>query len=272
MFDLSDHALTTISAWAEVAILVFMLWEAYGSKLGFGPMIAQVRPPNGILGLIQGNRTLIFAIVGLAIVIWLHFIRSPEAVVIHDATTPEAIASIKAELETAKRETLSLQEQLAKPKEQIASPPRYEQFFWTTCAINLLSVGRSFWERSPKGTALLITASPDNAVFMKNLSATFAIDVKSMFGGGPSNVGTLLSGGPNYEVELDAPRITKSDQRGITIHGDDPGDTLRISYGNNFVVRHTSKVPDGLAEYYKVPSVVWIDIGPGDPWTNSCGP
>jgi hypothetical protein len=78
--DLSDHVLTTISTWAEVGILIFMLWEKFGWNLGVPPMIEQAKGSYSVFDFLQANRTQILAIVGLAIVIWLHFreARSPE--------------------------------------------------------------------------------------------------------------------------------------------------------------------------------------------------
>jgi hypothetical protein len=92
--DLSDHALTTISTWAEVGILIFMLWEKFGWNLGVPPMIEQAKGSYSVFDSLQANRTQILAIVGLAIVIWLHFreTRSPE--IIDGAATPNGAAQI----------------------------------------------------------------------------------------------------------------------------------------------------------------------------------
>jgi hypothetical protein len=75
MFDLSDHALTTISAWTEVAILLFMVWEAYRPHLGAGQMINYKLPRQE--GFWSRNRILIFAIFGLAIVAFLQLRSEP---------------------------------------------------------------------------------------------------------------------------------------------------------------------------------------------------
>jgi hypothetical protein len=65
MLDLTDHQLATISMWAEVAILAFMVWEKYGTSLGSVPMKTVES------GFWSRNRTLVFAICGLGIVAWL---------------------------------------------------------------------------------------------------------------------------------------------------------------------------------------------------------
>ena len=80
MFDLTDHQLSTIGTWAEVAILLWMVGERFAPRLGFGSMIAQasqIRPPTGLLGFFRENKTVIFAAIGLVIVTWLHFREVP---------------------------------------------------------------------------------------------------------------------------------------------------------------------------------------------------
>lgn len=73
-FDLSDHRLTTIGTWAEVAILVWMVWERFNPKPE-----ASVKPleyvvhKKQLIDYFVENRTLIFAAIGLAVVVWLNF-------------------------------------------------------------------------------------------------------------------------------------------------------------------------------------------------------
>lgn len=76
-FDLSDHQLTTISTWAEVAILVYMLWEGIApklqAKLGGKSVTPAIDHPRSVIWpTVWANRTIILATVGLAIVIWLN--------------------------------------------------------------------------------------------------------------------------------------------------------------------------------------------------------
>jgi hypothetical protein len=75
VLDLPEHQLTTISTWAEVAILVFMLWEKYGPAWGTIQMTPSVSTnhPHDILRTLWDNRTLIVAIVGLGFIAWLNF-------------------------------------------------------------------------------------------------------------------------------------------------------------------------------------------------------
>src|ERR1700682_1843771 len=102
---------------------------------------------------------------------------------------------------------------------------------------------------------------------MHNLSAAFSLGSTELKKSTKIDYPVIMDG-PNNSVDKDAPRLIPTDQNGIIIHGSDPQDTLKTRWSYHFLVRRTSKVPDGLAEYYKVPSIVWIEIGPGNPWTN----
>ena len=178
------------------------------------------------------------------------------------AQNDEAVRKMQAALVDAN----NLRHQLA--EHQSPTPGQgYPQAFGTTCVMNFISNASGFWARLPKGTAILVTGTKDNDQLAKNLFATLS------FGGSEQrgldrNTGRAIFGLPNKAIDLDAPSLTLTDQRGIIIHGNDPEDALRLTWNNMFVVRHTSTVPDGLAEYYKVLSIVWIEIGPGSPWAN----
>jgi hypothetical protein len=74
VFDFSDHALTQIGTWTEVAILLFMVWEHYGPHIWSTTLTAATdRQSLGLGATLWDNRTLIVAIVGIVIVGWLHF-------------------------------------------------------------------------------------------------------------------------------------------------------------------------------------------------------
>jgi hypothetical protein len=102
VFDFSDHTLTQISTWAEVGILLFMLWEKYGPNLlgrfGRRPVIGRsTELPHGFFGRLWANRTIVVAIIGLGIVGWLYSHQ--------DRTTPAAttadIATTQSKLDAA---------------------------------------------------------------------------------------------------------------------------------------------------------------------------
>jgi hypothetical protein len=72
---------------------------------------------------------------------------------------------------------------------------------------------------------------------------------------------------PNYQRDIDAPRLVATDLSGIVLHGDAAGLAIvRLFFERCFFTRLTSKVPEGLADFYKVRSVVWVEIGKGLPW------
>ncbi|WP_316196114.1 hypothetical protein [Bradyrhizobium sp. SZCCHNRI3052] len=161
--------------------------------------------------------------------------------------------------------------QLAQLTQSHAQIFPFPQAFGTTCALNLTSIASAFWDRAPEGAGVLITAAPGNDELKRNLLGTFSIAWSKHVQSDPkrfdNNKSRMFLDGPNNAVDIDAPRLAASDKNGVIIHGGDPQETFRTGWINYFVVRHTSKVPEGLAEYYKVPSIVWIEIGPGDPWT-----
>jgi hypothetical protein len=132
------------------------------------------------------------------------------------------------------------------------------------------TAAKAFWSLSPKGTGILITGAKENEQLRRNLFATVQIGLMEQKKLDPNNFADsgIWFDGPNNTSDLDAPRLNPTDQNGIIIHGNDPQDILRMRLSGHFVVRRTSKVPEGLAEYYKVPSIVWIEIGPGSPWAN----
>jgi hypothetical protein len=103
---MSDHALTLISTWAEVAILLFMVWEAYGPRMGASVMSTlhlRSPPSTGILGRIWDNRTLIVAVPGLAFVGWLYLGRGPAVEESQKSTLMEWVERAQHELAEAKR-------------------------------------------------------------------------------------------------------------------------------------------------------------------------
>jgi hypothetical protein len=94
VLDLTDHQLSTIGTWVTVAMLLWMVGEHYLPKLWRRPMTARemMAPRPGLLGGLWENRTLVVAIVGLAIVAWLHFreVAAPVAPVVVGLTEQQA--------------------------------------------------------------------------------------------------------------------------------------------------------------------------------------
>jgi hypothetical protein len=116
MFDLTDHQLATLSSWAEVAILLFMVWEKYGPSLGFGRMVAQashVQSATGVLAFLRDNKTVALAIVGLCIVIWLNLRHQDTAPIA--AERDKAVGELKAANEQIAKDHTTIQQLIARP-------------------------------------------------------------------------------------------------------------------------------------------------------------
>jgi hypothetical protein len=98
VFDLTDHQIANVSMWIEVGILAFMVWEKYG------PAMLKIRQPTSGYGrFVWENRTLIVAIVGLAIVAWLNFRQTnphPSAEEIAEAVAKELSKTRDADIGT----------------------------------------------------------------------------------------------------------------------------------------------------------------------------
>jgi hypothetical protein len=215
---------------------------------------------------------LLISVVPAALVGWLLHTRVGGYTQIQlDRAVLEATSPLQSKLAQAEKErdAAILNAKMAKlPPTPSAS--NYPQGFGTTCTYNLISTASTFWSRSQRGAAVLITAANDNEEFKKNLVGTLSVGSAEAWKPQPSpnNTQMIFVETPDISISLDAPHLVPSDQRGITVHGVDPQETLRSGWSSHFVVRYTSKVPEGLAEYYKVPSIVWIDIGPGSPWAD----
>ena len=121
LFDLTDHQLTTVGTWAEVAILLFMVWENYGPKLLGGGMNAPAVtvPSHGLLGGLRENRTLVLAIIGLAIVAWLHFRESTPTMSFTQEQVNDKVADAKKLLTSQLEETASLKAQINDANEKL---------------------------------------------------------------------------------------------------------------------------------------------------------
>ena len=81
MFNFSRHPLTTIATWAEVGIILFMVWQRYGAASGtmsVSPQATQRVRRSGFGRFLWENRTLIFAVLGLGLVAWLNLGRETQ--------------------------------------------------------------------------------------------------------------------------------------------------------------------------------------------------
>jgi hypothetical protein len=205
--------------------------------------------------------------IGIAALTWL-LIGWQTWLTLHPQDDPYDTRPFGGKFDEIMRRAKSSPQVFVTPRQPVVEDPPfrpYSQQVGVTCAYNLLAAANAFWSRAPRGTAVLITGARENAQLMYNLSATFSLGSTELKKSTKIDYPVFMDG-PNNTVDMDAPRLVPTDQSGIIIHGSDPQDTLKTNWGYYFVVRRTSKVPDGLAEYYKVPSLVWIEIGAGNPW------
>jgi hypothetical protein len=82
---------------------------------------------------------------------------------------------------------------------------------------------------------------------------------------------------PDHSINLDAPDFPQGGPASITLHGTNVlNERLLGILQNCLTVRTTSKVIDGLFEWYRTrtapeQNVVWIEIGNGSPWRQGPG-
>jgi hypothetical protein len=72
---------------------------------------------------------------------------------------------------------------------------------------------------------------------------------------------------PGNRVDLNASQFPEpSEERGITLHGNNAlADALRV-LGSCLLIRITDKTVDHLEQFYDVKNLLWIEIGKGSPW------
>jgi hypothetical protein len=164
----------------------------------------------------------------------------------------------------ASQERLATQQQNSSPTTQ---PTLRVQKMGPINTINAIAEAGAVWRKLvSEDTAILITAPPENLEVQRDLSNIFMVGMREV-----SNQLTpgkaLLVRPPNYEIDIDAPRLIDSGNTGIVIHGDGIGQSeLKAFFERCFITRQTPKTPQKLAEYYKVGNVFWIEIGHGFPW------
>jgi hypothetical protein len=116
-----------ISTWAEVAIILFMVWEKYGPAWGTGhltPFTTLAR--GGVWQFVWENRTLWVAILGLGFIGWLYLWRG-----MNPTAVPQSLPSDTAKLADLTGQVASLKSKLdAKTRELDAAdhkkaPPHY---------------------------------------------------------------------------------------------------------------------------------------------------
>ena len=178
------------------------------------------------------------------------------------------------ERDHAKHELSRLQSQLASTQTALNDIKGREE---TRIGANVAIVLADAFIRGKIPPALVIlTSSPDNERLRHDLlgilSGTHALSDAISSRDSP----LLEMGPPNYERDLDAPRLIARGERGITVHGrNQAADFLiHVLSGACFVIHQTAEMPDGLLAYYRrlYPTlmanyqyITWVEIGHGFP-------
>lgn len=284
MFDFSDHTLTTISTWAEVAILVFMFYE-YAEPRIRARLLDSTAPEAGdaIAPATQGfwrsiwtNRIPVMAIIGLAIVIWVHWGRAGPISPPYDAVVADR-DRLRAQVDTDQnnlannqRDIQALHAQLAElQKEQgpLSNLTFVQRYFENDPGnwVNMYWVSEALAHKlNDANTKLLITAASDTqplADYIYNYiyNTTSILRVDQHLNINPPVVQ------PPKDTDLDAPKLPLPDFNGVAVYGasEDMQVTLNDMFSRIrpcFVVKYSKHAPAEIASYYKQ-SIVWIAIG-----------
>lgn len=121
MFDFSEHTLTQISTWAVVTTLLFMLWQYFEPRIRGPAVNIATQRQSGFWPSLWENRTVILAIFGLGIVIWLHFgLSQPSPADLGDAVSQKDYELIGNKLEAMTNERNGLKQTAEKADEKLA--------------------------------------------------------------------------------------------------------------------------------------------------------
>jgi hypothetical protein len=145
---------------------------------------------------------------------------------------------------------------------QIARPPLFRQRMGPVSVYNAITEAHSIWSTlAASHTGLLITFAQENGGMSSDLFNILNLGRTGF------NETFLTMEAPNRQQNLDAPILQSSERSGIVLHADEQTQrTMKTFLERCFTVQYTTRIPDGLASYYKVPSIAWIEIGKGNPW------
>lgn len=182
-----------------------------------------------------------------------------------------ALAAERQLRETAERQLAASRQEIERLQSSIqptqpVQAPAYPQLLGVVCALNLTNVAEAIWKSISNDTGILITANSENTQLQRNIMQLFSMAMTRIpnFVDGNKRLIIRL---PNYETDLDAPKLTFSDQSGIILHGEDaPPNHFLHGFGHPFIFRRTAQIPAGLPEYYGLKKLIWLEIGPGNPW------
>jgi hypothetical protein len=178
----------------------------------------------------------------------------------------EAIQQKNAAL-AASKERDELAQQLQQSQKSSSPTAPYTRKLGPIAVLNAFSESGAIWRKLvPSNTGILITATPENRELAFNLSNIFQVGMREVSDKLRPGQQWLLQS-PDYGVDIDAPRLPSSGYSGMVIHGSGDGQSeLKAFLERCFVTRQTPKTTEGLANYYKLDNVFWIEIGSGSPW------
>jgi hypothetical protein len=232
-------------------------------------------------------------VAGSAVVAWLipeiggsnPTVLAPTApTVIHDSPTAEDIAKatepIQAQLDAANQQVAAARnsqinldvltrnaDQLRQQVFNLKQAQENPQYFGVVNTLNAFSAAGGISRKLADEQASILLTANGNWQLKRSIMNIFEIGGRGDNLFHSPSLAKIIVDLPRTDIDLDAPKIPFSDRPGIIIHGDTAAKSdLMLFFDRCFAARQTSQMVPGLAEYYKVPKLIWIEIGPGNPW------
>jgi len=186
--------------------------------------------------------------------------------------TQEALTNAQRSLDEGARKVAALQSQLAAAE---SKRPPYMQKMGPVNALNASSNAEDIViDLANNETSLLITSVSENKEFRNDLTNIFNVGLYKWMASHPKgqlSKQSLMIEPPNYDINVDAPKLPPADHSGIVVHGEgDLPDKIRTFLGHCFVVRKAQRNPEELSVFYKR-NLIWIEIGHDPVWKNKTG-
>jgi hypothetical protein len=179
---------------------------------------------------------------GIALALWLiPLITGPQP----EGDNAKQVKPLRSELNATKKELESAKRALETAKQTKASPPpvmvylqgignieaQYVRNMGPLNTVNRFSLAKEIGIKLGQDAAVVITAPREN------MQIKFALEMLLNVGGHIKIVQP-----PNYDVNIDAPRLTESGYSGIIVHGHNDAQELMDNFlGTCFITRHSTK-------------------------------
>jgi hypothetical protein len=177
------------------------------------------------------------------------------------STLQSQLTATTAELADAKRKLADLESNIG---------PEVTTYF-------LSNFGLSDIVKTMPETFVIVTATPDNEALRRELESIFN-QARGISAGKSMLMPMPL---PNYEIDLDAPKLEGLGARGVTIHGrNQAGNLIFLVLSNDgcLITHQTGDTPTALLDYTRqrspsthVANITWVEIGKGSPFGKSPG-